>query len=182
MSFSPGRTSSPQNLTYSIVSPDALQNSTTATSAANSNTSAVTVSLPFRCQLGDVIRQKVQKLDTPVLENGDNWSVGQRQLLSLGRALLKQARILVLDEATASVDTATDNLIQKIIRTEFRNCTVCTIAHRIPTVIDSDLVLVLSDGRVVEFDSPYRLLEDKSSMFLKLVAEYSTRSSTLSDA
>ncbi|OVA02295.1 ABC transporter [Macleaya cordata] len=128
-----------------------------------------------KSQLGDVIRQKEQKLDTPVLENGDNWSVGQRQLVSLGRALLKQARILVLDEATASVDTSTDNLIQKIIRTEFKDCTVCTIAHRIPTVIDSDLVLVLSDGRVAEFDTPARLLENKSSMFLKLVSEYSTR-------
>ncbi|MQL85374.1 hypothetical protein Taro_017897 [Colocasia esculenta] len=135
-----------------------------------------------KCQLGEVVRQKDQKLDTPVLENGDNWSVGQRQLVSLGRALLKQAKILVLDEATASVDTATDNLIQKIIRTEFSNCTVCTIAHRIPTVIDSDLVLVLSDGRVAEFDSPQRLLEDKSSMFLKLVTEYSTRSSSIPDA
>lgn len=129
-----------------------------------------------KCQLGDTVRSKDQKLDCPVLENGDNWSVGQRQLVSLGRALLKQARILVLDEATASVDTATDNLIQKIIRSEFQNCTVCTIAHRIPTVIDSDLVLVLSDGRVAEFDTPQQLLEDKSSMFLKLVSEYSTRS------
>ncbi|PON44392.1 ATP-binding cassette containing protein [Parasponia andersonii] len=134
-----------------------------------------------KSQLGDVIREKEQKLNTPVLENGDNWSVGQRQLVSLGRALLKQARILVLDEATASVDTATDNLIQKIIRTEFKDCTVCTIAHRIPTVIDSDLVLVLSDGRVAEFDTPARLLEDKSSMFLKLVTEYSSRSSGIPD-
>ncbi|KAK4492454.1 hypothetical protein RD792_003263 [Penstemon davidsonii] len=134
-----------------------------------------------KSQLGEIVRQKEHKLDTPVLENGDNWSVGQRQLVSLGRALLKQARILVLDEATASVDSATDNLIQKIIRTEFKDCTVCTIAHRIPTVIDSDLVLVLSDGRVAEFDTPVRLLEDKSSMFLKLVSEYSTRSNGLPD-
>ncbi|KAH7836915.1 hypothetical protein Vadar_007361 [Vaccinium darrowii] len=134
-----------------------------------------------KSQLGEVVRQKEQKLDTPVSENGDNWSVGQRQLVSLGRALLKQARILVLDEATASVDSATDNLIQKIIRTEFRDCTVCTIAHRIPTVIDSDRVLVLSDGRVAEYDTPARLLEDKSSMFLKLVSEYSSRSSGFPD-
>nr|QVT92376.1 ABC transporter [Salvia miltiorrhiza] len=134
-----------------------------------------------KSQLAEIVRQKEHKLDTPVLESGDNWSVGQRQLVSLGRALLKQARILVLDEATASVDTATDNLIQKIIRTEFKNCTVCTIAHRIPTVIDSDLVLVLSDGRVAEFDTPARLLEDRSSMFLKLVSEYSSRSSSIPD-
>ncbi|PNT05763.1 hypothetical protein POPTR_014G193400v4 [Populus trichocarpa] len=134
-----------------------------------------------KSQLRQIVQQKEQKLDSPVLENGDNWSVGQRQLVALGRALLKQARILVLDEATASVDAATDNLIQKIIRTEFKDCTVCTIAHRIPTVIDSDLVLVLRDGRVAEFDTPSRLLEDKSSMFLKLVMEYSSRSSSVLD-
>ncbi|KAJ4802620.1 ABC transporter C family member 5 [Rhynchospora pubera] len=132
-----------------------------------------------KCQLGDAIRESDSKLDAPVLENGDNWSVGQRQLLSLGRALLKQAQILVLDEATASVDTTTDNLIQGIIRTEFKDCTVCTIAHRIPTVIDSDLVLVLSDGRIAEYDSPQNLLEDRNSMFMKLVSEYLVRSSSI---
>lgn len=129
-----------------------------------------------RCQLGGLVRAKEEKLDSIVVENGENWSVGQRQLICLGRALLKRSSILVLDEATASVDSATDGVIQKIISQEFKDRTIVTIAHRIHTVIDSDLVLVLSDGRVAEFDTPAKLLEREDSFFSKLIKEYSIRS------
>ncbi|XP_047315019.1 putative ABC transporter C family member 15 isoform X2 [Impatiens glandulifera] len=129
-----------------------------------------------KCQLGDLVSQKEEKLDSPVVENGENWSVGQRQLFCLGRALLKKSTILVLDEATASVDSATDGVIQKIISQEFEDRTVVTIAHRIHTVIESDFILVLSDGRIAEFDSPTKLLENSDSFFSKLIKEYSSRS------
>ncbi|PNY04768.1 ABC transporter C family member 9-like protein [Trifolium pratense] len=129
-----------------------------------------------KCQLGHLVRAKEDKLDSPVVENGDNWSAGQRQLFCLGRALLKKSSILVLDEATASVDSATDGVIQDIICEEFNNRTVVTIAHRIHTVIDSDLVLVLSDGRIAEYDEPSKLLEREDSFFYKLIKEYSSRS------
>ncbi|XP_022717852.1 putative ABC transporter C family member 15 [Durio zibethinus] len=131
-----------------------------------------------KCQLDEQVRAKEEKLDATVIENGENWSMGQRQLFCLGRALLKKSSILVLDEATASVDSATDRVIQKIISQEFKDRTVVTIAHRIHTVIDSDLVLVLSDGRVAEFDKPAKLLERKDSFFSKLIREYSMRSKT----
>uniref|UniRef100_A0A1D1Z236 ABC transporter C family member 9 n=2 Tax=Anthurium amnicola TaxID=1678845 RepID=A0A1D1Z236_9ARAE len=129
-----------------------------------------------KCQLGDLVHEKEKKLDATVVENGENWSAGQRQLFCLGRALLKRGSILVLDEATASVDSATDSTIQQIIRQEFKDNTVVTIAHRIHTVIDSDLVLVLSEGKVQEYDAPAKLLEREDSAFSKLIKEYSLRS------
>ncbi|NXU68440.1 MRP2 protein, partial [Horornis vulcanius] len=93
-----------------------------------------------------------------VSEGGENLSVGQRQLVCLARALLRKAKILILDEATAAVDLETDDLIQSTIRSEFADCTVLTIAHRLHTIMDSNRVMVLHAGQIVEFDSPEELL------------------------
>ncbi|XP_050216933.1 ABC transporter C family member 3-like [Mercurialis annua] len=129
-----------------------------------------------KCQLAHEVKKKEKRLDSMVTENGENWSMGQRQLVCLGRVLLKKCKILILDEATASVDTATDNLIQQTIKQHFSDRTVVTIAHRITSVLDSDVVLLLSNGLIEEFDSPARLLQNKSSSFGQLVAEYTMRS------
>ncbi|KAK3000307.1 hypothetical protein RJ639_022520, partial [Escallonia herrerae] len=117
-----------------------------------------------KCQLGDVFRDKEEKLESTVVENGENWSVGQRQLFCPGRALLRKIRILVLDEATTSVDSVTDGVLHHIISQE------------IHTGIGSDHVSVLSEGRVAEYDKPARLLERGDSFFSKLIKEYSMRS------
>ncbi|XP_070609092.1 ATP-binding cassette sub-family C member 2 isoform X2 [Erythrolamprus reginae] len=100
-------------------------------------------------------------LSSPVSEGGENLSVGQRQLVCLARALLRKAKILILDEATAAVDVETDHLIQETIRSEFANCTVITIAHRLHTIMDSNRVMVLQEGKIVEFDSPEELLQQQ---------------------
>uniref|UniRef100_T1IZ29 ABC transporter domain-containing protein n=1 Tax=Strigamia maritima TaxID=126957 RepID=T1IZ29_STRMM len=108
-------------------------------------------------------------LDTEIQGGGHNLSVGQRQLLCLARAILRNNKILILDEATANVDHETDVLIQETIRTQFKTCTVLTVAHRLNTIIDSDRVMVLSEGKLMEFDSPYELLLNKTSYFSELV-------------
>ncbi|XP_039167060.1 ABC transporter C family member 12 [Eucalyptus grandis] len=122
-----------------------------------------------RAHLKDVIRRNFYGLDAEVSEGGENFSVGQRQLLCLARALLRRSKILVLDEATAAVDLRTDALVQKTIREEFTYCTMLIIAHRLNTIIDSDRVLVLDAGQVAEHDTPENLLSNEASAFSKMV-------------
>ncbi|XP_024965505.1 ABC transporter C family member 3-like isoform X4 [Cynara cardunculus var. scolymus] len=131
-----------------------------------------------KCQLGNEVRRKEGKLDSAVDENGENWSMGQRQLVCLGRVLLKKSKILVLDEATASVDTSTDYMIQQTLGQHFSDSTIITIAHRITSMLNGHMVLVLEQGLIEEYNSPLKLLENKSSSFAKLVAEYRGRSSS----
>ncbi|KAI8149056.1 P-loop containing nucleoside triphosphate hydrolase protein [Fennellomyces sp. T-0311] len=107
-------------------------------------------------------------LETSVSEGGKNFSQGQRQLLCLARALLRRSRLVLMDEATASVDFQTDKAIQKTIATEFAECTILCIAHRLHTVIEYDRILVLDQGQIVEFASPLELIRNADSVFYKM--------------
>ena len=104
-------------------------------------------------------------LDHKITEGGENLSVGQRQLVCLARALLRKTKVLILDEATAAIDFETDELIQNTIRTQFNDCTILTIAHRLNTIMDSDRIIVLDAGMIAEFDTPQSLLDNKNSIF-----------------
>ncbi|XP_013195349.1 ATP-binding cassette sub-family C member 4 [Amyelois transitella] len=117
------------------------------------------------------LKDAVPALDFKVSEGGSNFSVGQRQLICLARAVLRSNKILVMDEATANVDPQTDALIQQTIRRQFASCTVLTIAHRLNTIMDSDRVLVMDKGQAVEFDYPYKLLSNPNSVFTFMVNE-----------
>ncbi|XP_061394486.1 multidrug resistance-associated protein 1 isoform X9 [Musca vetustissima] len=110
-------------------------------------------------------------LNHEITEGGENLSVGQRQLVCLARALLRKTKVLILDEATAAVDLETDDLIQKTIRSEFADCTILTIAHRLNTIMDSDKVIVLDKGEIAEFDSPANLLNNPQSAFYSMAKD-----------
>lgn len=120
--------------------------------------------------LAESIRALPEKLDAPVAENGSNYSLGQRQLFCIARAILSKAKILVLDEASSALDLDTDAFIQKTIRQCFKDLTVLTVAHRLNTIIDSDKVLLMDGGCLLEFDEPINLLNDTNSSFYDLVS------------
>ncbi|XP_065933462.1 ATP-binding cassette sub-family C member 4-like [Magallana gigas] len=126
-------------------------------------------------QLKLKVQSEREGLYMEVSDSGQNLSVGQRQLVCLARAILRQNNILVLDEATANVDhnyfDSTDMLIQETIRSRFKNCTVLTVAHRIHTIMDSSRVMVLNQGKLVEFDTPHRLLQKEDGFFRNLVQQ-----------
>jgi ABC-type multidrug transport system fused ATPase/permease subunit len=128
--------------------------------------------------LSSAIERLELKLESPVAENGENFSVGQKCQICLARAMLRNAKVLIIDEGTANVDMETDSIIQNNLR-NFFNCTILTIAHRLNTIIDYDRVIVMEDGRISEFDTPANLLNNCNSLLGKLIAETGTHSANL---
>ena len=126
--------------------------------------------------------ENIITLDSPVTGSGSNWSQGQRQLIALARALVKKTSLIILDEATSSVDFDTDHQIQETIRTEFTDSTLLCIAHRIRTVADYDRILVLDQGQVKEFDTPYELMTRDGSIFQQMCERSGEYSELLSIA
>ncbi|KAJ2849653.1 hypothetical protein J3B02_003769, partial [Coemansia erecta] len=122
-------------------------------------------------QLAEFVRSKQDGLGMEVNQNGSNLSAGQQQLVCLTHALLKQAKVLVLDEATAAIDNPTDKIAQRSIREQFRECTVFTIAHRPNTITDSNKILVIDGSEVAEHDTPENLLADPHSLFAAIISE-----------
>lgn len=122
-------------------------------------------------ELKSVVSASPAGLDTHIADAGSNFSIGQRQLICMARAMLRNNKIMVLDEATANVDTNTDELIQKTIRKIFKHCTVLTIAHRINTILDYDRIIVMHNGKIVENDTPTNLMHVSNGYFKQLVYE-----------
>lgn len=123
--------------------------------------------------LSEMVKSLPNGLDELVVENGENLSQGQKQLICIARALLKNTKVLIVDEGTSAVDPHTDELIQQVLRQQVasRGTTVLAIAHRLQTIIDFDKILVLGQGKVLEYDSPKVLSEDKESVFAQMLRE-----------
>jgi len=130
--------------------------------------------------LGTALTDEQKKLDAEVLENGSNYSVGQRQLMCLARALLRNCKILLLDEATSQIDTFTDDKLQETLRSEFKDNTMLTIAHRLSTIMDYDRVLVMERGEVAEFGTPETLLS-QNGIFAEMVRKDKEERNTKND-
>ncbi|KAM7417317.1 hypothetical protein PAMA_017129 [Pampus argenteus] len=130
-----------------------------------------------KTHIKEMVSQLPHSLHSEVTENGENFSVGERQLLCVARALLRNSKILILDEATAAIDTETDRLIQETIRCEFGSCTTLIIAHRLNTVMNCSRVIVLDNGQILEFDSPTALLRDENSRFRAMIEASENQSS-----
>uniref|UniRef100_A0A3B4Z514 Multidrug resistance-associated protein 5-like n=1 Tax=Stegastes partitus TaxID=144197 RepID=A0A3B4Z514_9TELE len=122
-----------------------------------------------KTHIKEMVSQLPHSLHSEVTENGENFSVGERQLLCVARALLRNSKILILDEATAAIDTETDRLIQDTIRCAFGSCTTLIIAHRLNTVMSCSRVMVLDHGQILEFDTPAALLADENSRFRAMI-------------
>lgn len=120
-------------------------------------------------QLKNMVKALPGGLDAVVTEGGENFSVGQRQLFCLARAFVRKSSILIMDEATASIDMATENILQKVVMTAFADRTVVTIAHRVHTILTADLVIVMKRGNILEYDKPETLLEQEDGIFASLI-------------
>jgi ABC-type multidrug transport system fused ATPase/permease subunit len=121
--------------------------------------------------LYEFVSDKEDKLEYIVEGGGLNMSVGERSLLCLARAFLRRPKVILLDESTASLDEESDAIIQETVRDLFKDATIISIAHRLKTIIDNDVVMVMDQGQILEFDSPHNLLQDIHSEFSKLVDE-----------
>ncbi|XP_061494358.1 ATP-binding cassette sub-family C member 9 isoform X2 [Rhineura floridana] len=120
-------------------------------------------------QLKNMVKALPGGLDAMVTEGGENFSVGQRQLFCLARAFVRKSSILIMDEATASIDMATENILQKVVMTAFADRTVVIIAHRVHTILTADLVIVMKRGVILEYDTPENLLAQEDSIFASFV-------------
>ena len=115
-----------------------------------------------------IVTNRPEGLAQTIAEGGSNLSVGEKQLICIVRAILRKSKIIVMDEATASIDYQTEEIIQKAINELLKKSTILTIAHRIKTIINCDRIITLDNGSIVDFDTPKKLLENKQGLFYEL--------------